>query len=80
MFMTVTCAEDLRFVTEEDIERETAGTFLGDYRVRRQLAACQIWGFGADVDESYPMPVKVGAPVLLLSGEFDTATPADGGI
>lgn len=29
MFMTVTCAEDLRFVPEEDIHRVTDATFLG---------------------------------------------------
>ncbi len=78
MFMTVTCAEDLRFITEEDIERETSGTFLGDYRVRRQLAACQIWGWGTGVVETYSEPVRVETPVLLLSGEFDAATPAAG--
>ncbi|NIM51372.1 MAG: alpha/beta fold hydrolase [Gemmatimonadales bacterium] len=78
MFMTVTCAEDLRFITEEDIERETSGTFLGDYRVRRQLAACEIWGWGAGVDESYTEPIRVETPVLLISGEFDAATPAAG--
>ena len=78
VFMTVTCAEDLRFLTEEEITTGTSGTFLGDYRVRRQLAACEIWGWGAGVDESYTEPVSVETPVLLLSGEYDPATPADG--
>ncbi len=78
MFMTVTCAEDLRFVSEEDIRRHTDGTFLGDYRVRAQLAACEIWGWGEGVGDDYQEPVRIDAPVLLISGEFDTATPADG--
>lgn len=77
MFMTVTCSEDLRFLSEEEIRRETDGTFMGDYRVRRQLAACEIWGRG-DIDESYSAPVTVDVPTLLLSGEFDTATPVAG--
>lgn len=77
MFLTVTCSEDLRFLTEEEIRRETAGTFFGDYRVQRQLAACQIWGRG-DVDASYEAPVTVDVPTLLISGEFDTATPVAG--
>ena len=46
-FMSATCAEDLHFVTEEDIRAATEGTFLGDYRVRRQLAACGHLGRGA---------------------------------
>jgi len=77
MFLTVTCSEDLRFLTEEEIRRETAGTFMGDYRVRRQLAACDIWGRG-DIDDSYSAPVTVDVPTLLISGEFDTATPVAG--
>lgn len=77
MFLTVTCSEDLQFVTDEDIRRETDGTFMGDYRVRRQLAACEIWGRG-DVDDSYSAPVTADVPVLLLSGEYDTATPVAG--
>jgi pimeloyl-ACP methyl ester carboxylesterase len=77
MFMTVTCSEDLQFLTEEEIRRETEGTFMGDYRIRRQLAACAIWGRG-EVDETYFAPVTADTPTLLLSGEFDTATPVSG--
>ena len=77
MFLTVTCSEDLRFLTEDEIRRETEGTFMGDYRIRRQLAACEIWGRG-DIDDSYSAPVTADAPTLLMSGEFDTATPVAG--
>ena len=77
MFLTVTCSEDLQFLTEDEIRRETDGTFMGDYRIRRQLAACEIWGKG-DVDASYSAPVTADAPALLISGEFDTATPVAG--
>lgn len=77
MFLTVTCSEDLRFVTEDEIRRETGGTFLGDYRVRLQLAACEIWGRG-EIPDDYTAPVTAVVPTLLISGEFDTATPVDG--
>ncbi len=79
MFMSSTCAEDLRFVAEEDIERTTAGTFLGDYRVRRQLAACEIWGWGEGITNEFQEPVRVDVPVLLISGAYDTATSPEGG-
>ncbi len=77
MFLSVTCSEDLRFITEEDIRRETDGTFLGDYRIRRQLAACEAWERG-EIDEGYEAPVTADVPVLLISGEVDTATPYEG--
>ncbi|UCG89187.1 MAG: alpha/beta fold hydrolase [Gemmatimonadota bacterium] len=78
MFMTVTCSEDLRFIDEQEIPAATQGTYLGDYRVRRQLSACRYWDAG-EVTESYTEPVRVDTPVLLLSGVYDTATPYEGG-
>ncbi len=76
--MSATCAEDLEFITEEDIVSATEGTFLGDYRVRRQLAACAIWGGGHGVDDDHQQLVESDVPVLLISGAVDTATPPDG--
>src|SRR5690606_14893724 len=35
-FLSSTCAEDVRFIDEDDIRRATSGTWFGDYRVRRQ--------------------------------------------
>jgi pimeloyl-ACP methyl ester carboxylesterase len=75
MFITATCAEDVRFIEEKDIDRATAGTFLGDYRVRRQQAACRIWPAGEGIDADFQRPVATEVPVLLISGEFDVATP-----
>lgn len=78
MFLTVTCAEDVQFITEEDIARETRGTFLGDYRIREQQAACARWP-RAGIGREYLEPVRVPTPVLIISGEVDTATPWEGG-
>jgi pimeloyl-ACP methyl ester carboxylesterase len=77
VFLSVTCSEDLPFLTEDEIKRETDGTFLGDYRIRRQLAACDVWR-RADVGEDFIAPVRVSTPTLLLSGQYDTATPPEG--
>jgi pimeloyl-ACP methyl ester carboxylesterase len=77
-FLSSTCAEDLRFVTEDDLARETAGTFLGDYRARRQLAACAIWGFGEEQEAGFQEAVSVDVPVLLISGEADPVTSVEG--
>ena len=77
-FLSSTCAEDLRFVTEDDMRRAADGTFLGDYRARRQLAACRIWGFGENVGPAFQEPVRVDVPTLLISGERDPATGPEG--
>ena len=72
--LSVTCAEDIPFLDDATIARETAGTFLGDLRVQRQRAACREWVRGAvppDVHE----PVRSAVPVLLLSGGRDPVTP-----
>lgn len=78
-FLSATCAEDVQFIDEDDIRRATDGTFLGDYRVRRQQAACRIWPKGEGIGADFQEPVTAGVPVLVLSGEVDVATPvADG--
>jgi pimeloyl-ACP methyl ester carboxylesterase len=73
---SVTCAEDLPFITEEMIHQKTPGTYLGDYRIRQQKAACKVWPRGripADAHE----PVRSDVPVLLISGERDPVTPPE---
>jgi pimeloyl-ACP methyl ester carboxylesterase len=74
MFMTVTCSEDLARITNADIEAETRGTFLGDWRVREQMEACSVWP-RAVVPASYGEPVTSDAPALLFSGRYDPVTP-----
>jgi hypothetical protein len=52
---------------EPDIERETRGTFLGDYRVRQQQAACQHWP-RASLPDRYRAAVQSAVPTLFVSG------------
>jgi pimeloyl-ACP methyl ester carboxylesterase len=74
MYLSVTCAEDLPFIEPGEGERAAAGTYLGDYRLRQQRAACGVWPRGA-VPEDYPRPIRSDAPALLLVGEWDPVTP-----
>ena len=74
MYLSVTCAEGVPFITEEDIRAETRGTFLGEYRVRAHAAACREWPRAA-VPGGFTSAVKSDAPVLMLSGEADPASP-----
>ena len=77
-YQSVTCAEDVASVRDEEIAAASAGTFLGDFRIRRQKAACEGWPIrelGPDVHA----PVVSDVPALLISGERDPATPAANG-
>src|SRR5262245_50707365 len=74
MYLTVTCSETVPRITEDDIVRETRGTFMGDYRTRRHVAACQEWP-RSEVPAAYYEPVTSDVPALILSGDLDAATP-----
>jgi pimeloyl-ACP methyl ester carboxylesterase len=74
-FLSVTCPEDTRFIREEEIAPAVAGTFLGDFRIRQQLAACAAWAPRAP-DPAFLEPVRSDVPALLVSGERDPVTPA----
>lgn len=74
MQLSVICGEDVPFITEDDIKRDSAGSFYGDMRVRQVLHACAEWP-QAKVPASFLNPVKSNIPVLLISGEIDPVTP-----
>lgn len=74
-YQSVTCAEDVAFIREEQIAPAVAGTFLGDFRVRKQQAACEGWPT-RDLGPEIQQPVVSDVPVLMISGERDPATPA----
>jgi len=78
MLFSVTCAEDLPFIDLQTVGRETAGTFLGDYRVRQQLAVCATWPRGHVPPDVHEL-VRSDLPVLLISGERDPVTPPEFG-
>jgi len=74
MNLSVTCAENVPFIDDATLARETANTFMGDLRVKEQRAGCKAWVRGpvpADVHEL----VHFDAPVLLISGGRDSVTP-----
>jgi pimeloyl-ACP methyl ester carboxylesterase len=74
LFFAITCSEDVRFIKEADIAAETQGTFLGDYRVRQQQAACKFWP-QASLPKNYREPIRSSVPTVFASGDTDGATP-----
>lgn len=74
MYLSVTCSEDVPFITEPEIVTETRGTFLGDRRIRAHLAACAEWPRAA-VPRAFLDPIKTSVPTVFYSGEADGSTP-----
>ncbi len=74
--LSVTCAEDVPFIEEGAIQRSTRGSFEGDLRIRAQQRACKIWNVKR-VPASFNTPVRSDAPVLMLSGTNDPASPPE---
>jgi len=72
--LSVTCAEDVDRITEQEIVTIAGGTLAGEGRVRGQKTMCGFWP-RSDVPKNYGDPVSVDVPTLLLSGTLDPVTP-----
>jgi pimeloyl-ACP methyl ester carboxylesterase len=74
MYLSVTCAEDLPAIKSGEGERNGVDTFLGDYRLRQQRAACALWP-RATIPRNYAEPTRSDVPALILTGQWDPVTP-----
>jgi pimeloyl-ACP methyl ester carboxylesterase len=75
LYMAITCNEDLPFIDEKKERALAAGTLVGSFRIDQQFAACQNWPHDR-ISQEFHTPVDSNAPVLLLAGQFDPATPS----
>ncbi|KAA3612815.1 MAG: alpha/beta fold hydrolase [Planctomycetota bacterium] len=78
MLMCVTAAEDLPRIRQDQIEALCRNTFLGEGRVRQQLAVGALWPQGP-IPADYGDPVSVSVPTLIFSGTLDPVTPPEWG-
>jgi len=74
MYLSVTCAEDVPFINQEEATKLDAGNPFGNYRVFQQTRACGMWPRG-EVPTDFLQPVHSNAPVLIFSGNMDPVTP-----
>ena len=74
MYLSVTCAEDVPFIDQEEAARLNAGNPFGNYRVFQQTRACAMWPRGK-IPADFLEPVRSNAPVLIFSGNMDPITP-----
>jgi pimeloyl-ACP methyl ester carboxylesterase len=75
MYLSITCAEDVPWITDAEIAKETAGTIMGARRTEYARAACKDWPRAA-ISADYLKPVDSNAPVLIFSGGADPVTPS----
>jgi pimeloyl-ACP methyl ester carboxylesterase len=73
-FFAIACNGDVAFIREQDVVTQTQGTFVGDYRVRQQQAACKEWPKDS-LAPGYRDSVHSPVPALFTSGDIDPATP-----
>jgi pimeloyl-ACP methyl ester carboxylesterase len=76
-FLSITCAEDLARLDPAEAKRTSAGTYLGEDRVRQQRAACAAWPTARMPEDFWKLP-ESPVPVLVLSGWMDPVTPPEG--
>lgn len=73
-FLSYTCAEVMPFTNSPADVRYARTTWYGDDRELAQQAACRIWNVPA-FPASFNQPVSSSAPVLMVNGSDDPATP-----
>jgi pimeloyl-ACP methyl ester carboxylesterase len=75
MSLSVTCTEDVAYITASEQAAVAKSGFLGDLRIRGQQRACAIWNVHP-APKSFLLPVRSNVPVLMISGADDPAAPA----
>ena len=69
----ITCNEFVSRIRADEIDTATQGSYLGSWRVRAQMAACNEWP-KSELPPDYFEPFQVKAPTLVVSGANDPAS------
>jgi pimeloyl-ACP methyl ester carboxylesterase len=75
-YQSIVCAEDVARIDPAEIPGQIAETYMGDDRLRQQIESCKIWP-RADLPEGFFAPLRSDAPILLITGWLDPATPPE---
>ena len=78
MYLSVTCAEDVPFINQEEAAKLNTDNPFGNYRVFQQTRACGMWPRGK-IPTDFLEPISANAPVLIFSGNMDPVTPPNYG-
>ncbi len=72
--LSYTCADEIPFITADQVHSAAAHSFAGDLRIRAQQRACKIWNVPA-MPAEFNDPVQTKVAVLMISASDDPATP-----
>jgi pimeloyl-ACP methyl ester carboxylesterase len=75
LYLSITCAESFPHFPIDEASASAGATAFGDYRLRRQIAACAAWPVAPNIPPSPTQPLQT--PVLFVSGEYDPVTPPE---
>lgn len=78
-YLAYSCAEFMPFLSQKAVTDAAAHSFAGDLRIAAQRRACSTWKVPA-MPAAFNDPVRSDAPVLMLLGSDDPATPAKYGL
>jgi pimeloyl-ACP methyl ester carboxylesterase len=74
LYYAVTCNEFVDRIRPEEVEPVTHGSYYGPWRVKDQMASCQVWPKTV-LPAGYFEPFRADVPALLISGDTDPVTP-----
>jgi pimeloyl-ACP methyl ester carboxylesterase len=74
MYLAVTCTEDVARTDTAAAYGAGHNTFLADHRARAHIDSCRGWPRGK-LPAGYGEEVTSEVPVLIVTGEYDPATP-----
>jgi pimeloyl-ACP methyl ester carboxylesterase len=77
MFLAVTCGEGISMMDFDRAARAARSSMMGDYRLRRQRAACDGWPVVRFAPDHSSLPTGFGGSLLLISGDWDPVTPPE---
>lgn len=74
LFLSVTCAEDLAFLSDDEIRRSAEETLIGSEFGLNLNETCRHWPH-AKLDRAIKKQRRTETPILLINGQYDPVTP-----
>src|SRR5262249_50642179 len=73
-YLSIVCGEIIPQFAPGGLPGAAAGTFMGSFRIGRDVSACREWVRGW-LPPGFWTPIKSDVPVLVLTGALDHLTP-----
>ncbi len=74
VYLSIVCSEEIPKFDPASLPAASANSFLGSFRISRELLACKQWPLGWH-PKNYRTPVKSDVPALVMNGSLDHVTP-----